>query len=85
MFIIWVPCLLVAVYDGSVDCCTFCRAFRTFAASSLLFPVTMSEDMAGFTCPAPAPPHPFVRPAFDAKVDQAYAEMKRVLNQELIK
>ena len=35
--------------------------------------------------PAPAPPHPFVRPAFDAKVDQAYAEMKRVLNQELIK
>ncbi len=34
--------------------------------------------------PAPAPPHPFVRPAFDAKANEAYAEMKRVLNEELI-
>lgn len=35
--------------------------------------------------PAPAPPHPFVRPAFDAKVDQAYAEIRRVLDGELLK
>ena len=33
--------------------------------------------------PAPAPPHPFVRPAFDKKSGEAYAEMKRVLNEEL--
>lgn len=33
--------------------------------------------------PAPAPPHPFVRPAFDAKADEAYDEMKRVLKEAL--
>lgn len=35
--------------------------------------------------PGPAPPHPFVRPAFDAKADEAYREMKQVLDDELIK
>lgn len=29
--------------------------------------------------PHPAPPHPFVRPAFDAGKDEAYAEMKAAL------
>ena len=33
--------------------------------------------------PAPAPAHPFVRPAFDTRADEAYAEMKRVLRDEL--
>ena len=33
--------------------------------------------------PAPAPPHPFVRPAFDAKKDEAYDEIKRVLTSAL--
>ena len=33
--------------------------------------------------PAPAPPHPFVRPAFDAKKDEAYDEMRRVLTSVL--
>lgn len=35
--------------------------------------------------PAPAPAHPFVRPAFDTKVDEAYAIMKGVLRDELSK
>lgn len=33
--------------------------------------------------PAPAPAHPFVRPAFDTKSDEAYEEIKRVLRDEL--
>jgi len=33
--------------------------------------------------PAPAPAHPFVRPAFDTKSDEAYEEIKRVLRAEL--
>ena len=33
--------------------------------------------------PAPAPPHPFVRPAFDARPEEAYGEIKRVLADEL--
>ena len=33
--------------------------------------------------PAPAPAHPFVRPAFDTKADEAFEEMKRVLRDEL--
>lgn len=33
--------------------------------------------------PHPAPPHPFVRPAFDAKVDEAYEQVKDVLRQAL--
>ena len=33
--------------------------------------------------PAPAPAHPFVRPAFDVKSDEAYEEIKRVLRDEL--
>lgn len=35
--------------------------------------------------PHPAPPHPFVRPAFDAKANEAYEEMKKLLNQALDK
>lgn len=35
--------------------------------------------------PAPAPAHPFVRPAFDTKSDEAYEEIKRVLRDELSK
>lgn len=35
--------------------------------------------------PAPAPAHPFVRPAFDVKANEAYEEIKRVLRDELIK
>ena len=35
--------------------------------------------------PAPAPAHPFVRPAFDTKVNEAFEEMKRVLRDELNK
>lgn len=35
--------------------------------------------------PHPAPPHPFVRPAFDAKADVAYEEMKKLLNAALDK
>ena len=33
--------------------------------------------------PAPAPAHPFVRPAFDARADEAFSEIKRVLRDEL--
>ena len=33
--------------------------------------------------PAPAPPHPFVRPAFDRKSNEAYAEMMRVMKDEI--
>jgi HK97 gp10 family phage protein len=33
--------------------------------------------------PAPAPAHPFVRPAFDVKASEAFEEMKRVLRDEL--
>lgn len=35
--------------------------------------------------PAPAPAHPFVRPAFDTRVDEAYEIMKNVLRDELTK
>ena len=35
--------------------------------------------------PAPAPPHPFVRPAFDARAQEAYGEIKRVLAEEIIR
>ena len=35
--------------------------------------------------PAPAPAHPFVRPAFDVKSEEAYGEIKRVLRDELNK
>lgn len=35
--------------------------------------------------PAPAPAHPFVRPAFDTRSDDAYEEIKRVLRDELKK
>ena len=33
--------------------------------------------------PAPAPAHPFVRPAFDVKASEAFGEMKRVLRDEI--
>lgn len=33
--------------------------------------------------PAPAPAHPFVRPAFDTRHEDAYNEIKRVLRDEL--
>ncbi len=33
--------------------------------------------------PAPAPAHPFVRPAFDTRCEDAYEEIKRVLDKEL--
>lgn len=33
--------------------------------------------------PAPAPAHPFVRPAFDARADEAYSIMKTILRGEL--
>lgn len=33
--------------------------------------------------PAPAPPHPFVRLAYDRKEDEALAEMRRVLKEEI--
>lgn len=33
--------------------------------------------------PAPAPAHPFVRPAFDTRSDEAYGEIKRVLGDAL--
>ena len=35
--------------------------------------------------PHPAPPHPFVRPAFDAKAEEAYEDMKKLLNAVLDK
>jgi HK97 gp10 family phage protein len=35
--------------------------------------------------PAPAPAHPFVRPAFDVRSGDAYEEIKRVLRDELTK
>jgi len=35
--------------------------------------------------PAPAPAHPFARPAFDTRSDEAYEEIKRVLRDELNK
>ena len=35
--------------------------------------------------PAPAPAHPFVRPAFDVRKDEAYQIMKNVLKDELLK
>ena len=33
--------------------------------------------------PHPAPPHPFIRPAFDAKVDEAYDKVKEQLRTAL--
>ena len=33
--------------------------------------------------PAPAPAHPFVRPAFDTRAQEAYETMKQVLRDEL--
>ena len=33
--------------------------------------------------PAPAPPHPFVRPAFDVKADEAYARVKEGLRKAI--
>lgn len=33
--------------------------------------------------PAPAPAHPFVRPAFDTRSGEAYEEIKKVLRDEL--
>ncbi len=33
--------------------------------------------------PAPAPAHPFVRPAFDMRAPEAFEEMKRVLRDEI--
>ena len=33
--------------------------------------------------PGPAPPHPFVRPAFDARAEDAYGEIRRVLEDEI--
>lgn len=35
--------------------------------------------------PAPAPAHPFVRPAFDTQVDNAYSQIRRVLAEEIMK
>ena len=35
--------------------------------------------------PAPAPAHPFVRPAFDVRQEEAYENMKAVLQHELSK
>ena len=35
--------------------------------------------------PGPAPPHPFVRPAFDARAEEAYGEIKRVLAEEIMR
>ena len=40
---------------------------------------------AGHGGPAPAPTHPFVRPAFDTRVDEAYSIMKGILRDELLK
>ena len=40
---------------------------------------------AGHGGPAPAPAHPFVRPAFDTRVDEAYNIMKGILRDELFK
>ena len=39
---------------------------------------------AGHGGPGPAPPHPFVRPAFDARAEEAYDEIKRVLADEIM-
>ena len=33
--------------------------------------------------PAPAPAHPFVRPAFDTRAEEAFDQIKRVLRDEL--
>ena len=33
--------------------------------------------------PAPAPPHPFVRPAFDTQQDAAYSAIRSVLQNEI--
>ena len=35
--------------------------------------------------PAPAPAHPFVRPAFDARAEEAYSEIRRVLSEEILR
>jgi HK97 gp10 family phage protein len=35
--------------------------------------------------PAPAPAHPFVRPAFDVRANEAFEEIKRVLREEISK
>ena len=35
--------------------------------------------------PAPAPAHPFVRPAFDARAEEAYGVIKNILRDELTK
>ena len=35
--------------------------------------------------PLPRPAHPFVRPAFDTRSEDAYDEIRRVLKDELLK
>lgn len=35
--------------------------------------------------PRPAPPHPFLRPAYDARVDEAYSIVKEGFNEEISK
>ncbi len=35
--------------------------------------------------PAPAPAHPFVRPAFDTKAQEAYSNIKSVLRDEILR
>lgn len=33
--------------------------------------------------PGPAPPHPYIRPAFDARANEAFGEIRRVLRDEI--
>ena len=50
---------------------------------ALLLALVMVFALAACGGPAPAPAHPFVRPAFDTRCEDAYEEIKRVLDKEL--
>jgi HK97 gp10 family phage protein len=64
---------------------------RKYSGKSVTIGVHHSAEGAYYANPvefghgghAPAPAHPFVRPAFDTRADEAYNEMKRVLRDEL--
>ena len=66
---------------------------RKHGAALVTVGVHSGEAGAGYSVPVefghggphPAPPHPFVRPAFDARAEEAYEEMKKLLNEALDK
>ena len=71
------PCVGAAVFQSA-----WCRELSSVPALLLWWtPLRFAGHRHGG--PAPAPAHPFVRPAFDTRADEAFSEIKRVLRDEL--